>query len=159
MQKGFKQVNLEGCVSGTLAVPVIGENGNWFIGNDDTRVCATGAGGGGTHYSEDEQVIGTWVDGSVLYRKTINFGALPNNTTKQIDHNITNISRIVNLHGTAVFSDSSTMTLPYVNIANLVYCVNLNVDNASRINIVTGMDRSEATAYITLEYTKTSESV
>ena len=45
MQKGFKEVNLHGCVSGVIATPEIGENGNWFIGNDDTGVCAKGADG------------------------------------------------------------------------------------------------------------------
>lgn len=42
MSKGFKQINLHGCVSGMLEVPVIGENGNWYIGNDDTGVKAQG---------------------------------------------------------------------------------------------------------------------
>lgn len=42
MSKGFKQINLHGCVSGILEVPVIGENGNWYIGNDDTGVKAQG---------------------------------------------------------------------------------------------------------------------
>ena len=45
MQKGFKDVNLHGCVSGSLAVPIIGENGNWYIGNDDTGVKAQGSDG------------------------------------------------------------------------------------------------------------------
>lgn len=42
MSKGFKEVNLHGCVSGMLEVPVIGTDGNWYIGNDDTGVRAQG---------------------------------------------------------------------------------------------------------------------
>lgn len=42
MQKGFEVVNLHGTVSGVIAVPVIGENGNWWIGNEDTGVAAQG---------------------------------------------------------------------------------------------------------------------
>lgn len=56
MQKGFELVNLHGTASGVIAVPVIGENGNWWIGNEDTGVSAqgpkgepgsAGSGGGG----------------------------------------------------------------------------------------------------------------
>lgn len=42
MQKGFDVVNLHGTVSGVIAAPVIGENGDWFIGNEDTGVPARG---------------------------------------------------------------------------------------------------------------------
>lgn len=40
--KGFEAVALHGCTSGLIPVPVIGENGNWFIGNEDTGVKASG---------------------------------------------------------------------------------------------------------------------
>lgn len=42
MQKGFDVVNLHGTASGVIAVPVIGENGNWWIGNEDTGIAAQG---------------------------------------------------------------------------------------------------------------------
>lgn len=42
MQKGFEVVNLHGTASGVIAVPVIGENGNWWIGNEDTGIKAQG---------------------------------------------------------------------------------------------------------------------
>lgn len=42
MQKGFEVVNLHGTASGIIAVPTIGENGNWWIGNEDTGVVAQG---------------------------------------------------------------------------------------------------------------------
>ncbi len=45
MERGFEVVNLHGCASGVIATPVIGENGNWFIGNTDTGVYAKGADG------------------------------------------------------------------------------------------------------------------
>lgn len=55
-QKGFQTVNLHGCTSGTIATPVIGENGNWFIGNDDTGVNAKGlTGAEGVRGSKGEQ--------------------------------------------------------------------------------------------------------
>ncbi len=42
MRKGFQTVNMHGCASGVIATPVIGEDGNWYIGNDDTGVSARG---------------------------------------------------------------------------------------------------------------------
>lgn len=45
MKKGFDAVNLHGCLSGIIATPAIGENGNWFLGNDDTGVSAKGEAG------------------------------------------------------------------------------------------------------------------
>lgn len=42
MQKGFEVVNIHGTASAVIAVPTIGENGNWFIGNEDTGVAAQG---------------------------------------------------------------------------------------------------------------------
>lgn len=38
-----------------------------------------------TTYSTDEREIGTWIDGSTLYERVINVGALPNNTLKTIE--------------------------------------------------------------------------
>lgn len=45
MQKGFQTVRIHSCGDGVIAAPVIGENGNWYIGNDDTGVRAEGADG------------------------------------------------------------------------------------------------------------------
>ncbi len=42
MSKGYYSVNMHGCANGTIPVPVIGKNGNWYIGNEDTEVSATG---------------------------------------------------------------------------------------------------------------------
>lgn len=45
MQKGFQKVRIHSCGDGVIASPVIGENGNWYIGNDDTEVNAHGVDG------------------------------------------------------------------------------------------------------------------
>lgn len=59
MQKGFDVVNLHGTASGVIAVPVIGENGNWYIGNDDTGAPARGKDGTPPHIGEN----GNWFIG------------------------------------------------------------------------------------------------
>lgn len=38
-------------------------------------------------YSTAEQVVGTWINGKPLYRKVVPFGALPNNTYKDVQLN------------------------------------------------------------------------
>ncbi|WP_342756905.1 hypothetical protein [Kineothrix sedimenti] len=45
MKKGFEVVNIHGNASGIIPVPIIGENGNWYVGNEDTGVKAEGIDG------------------------------------------------------------------------------------------------------------------
>lgn len=61
MQKGFDVVNFHGNCSGVIAVPVIGENGDWFIGNTDTDVQACGREGITPHIGEN----GNWFLGDM----------------------------------------------------------------------------------------------
>lgn len=42
MENGFDVINLHGSVSGTVPIPNIRENGNWYVGNKDTGVAAEG---------------------------------------------------------------------------------------------------------------------
>ena len=41
--------------------------------------------GNDTDYSTTEKIVGTWIDGKPIYQKTVFFGGLPNNTTKQVN--------------------------------------------------------------------------
>ena len=43
------------------------------------------------HYSEDEQVVGTWIDGSTVYEKVIDLG-----TNTNIDYQSWTLSSIIN---------------------------------------------------------------
>lgn len=56
MQNGFDIVNIHGTASAMIAVPIVGENGNWFIGNKDTGVAAQGGNGVSPHIGEN----GNW---------------------------------------------------------------------------------------------------
>lgn len=107
-------------------------------------------------YSTDEKAVGTWIDGKPIYQKTINFGTLPNADTKLVDMNISNIDRIISYSGLAV-SSTGIMTIPNVSIENnLQYAVNLWF-TSTQIRIITAFDRSNFTAYITIQYTKTTD--
>lgn len=46
------------------------------------------------NYSMQEQLIGRWADGRLLYEKVIDFGTLPNNAEKSVPHGIDNVGTI-----------------------------------------------------------------
>lgn len=106
-------------------------------------------------YSTTETRIGTWIDGKPIYRKTVDCGKGPNAGRKDVAAGISNPDLIVNLYGFSV--DLGTCT-PVNNArpdntaaANGAYFENGN------IVIKTGVDRTPATFYITVEYTKTTD--
>lgn len=106
-------------------------------------------------YSTDEVIIGEWIDGKPIYRRTYNFGALPNATSKTIPHNLTNIDKFINIYGFSYDSGKTTLPLPFVH--NSGGDIQLNCDGLN-ICVVTKTNRSSFTVcYITIEYTKTTD--
>jgi hypothetical protein len=106
-------------------------------------------------FSEDEYATGNlWIDGSMIYRKTIDFGAMPDTTTKSVNHNISSLDpdKIIAAYGST--SNGSTMfPLPRVATAlneNIMVWV-----TATQVNCACGSDLSGYDqGYITIEYTK-----
>lgn len=95
-----------------------------------------------------------WIDGKTIYKKTIATGALPNNGSKTVPYDITNLGQVIKIEGYAFrSSDNATFPLPFVS-TTVSNAIAISVD--SNILIVTGMDRSNLTGYVTLYYTKTS---
>ena len=90
-----------------------------------------------------------WVDGKAIYKKSISFGSLPNAATKSVAHGISGISYIVSMSGTT----DNSLPLPYY--ADGVFGISLRADTTNVI-IATYTDRSSSTAYVTLEYVKSS---
>ena len=106
------------------------------------------------NYSTEEQVVGTWIDGKPLYEKTIDLGYLPDNGTKQVNHNISNLRFVTNING---FAYSTTiLPLPNIHPNGIQYAVSVGI-TATTINISTGTDRSSFYGYLTLQYTKTTD--
>ena len=109
-------------------------------------------------YSTSEIDTGAkWIDGSAIYKKTINFGALPNADTKQVAHNISNLAYFIkvetiarNESTTSHHMIDSTFGNPTQGIYEQAY-----VDSTA-VKITTGTDRSTFDAYVTLYYTKSS---
>lgn len=70
--------------------------------------------GGGKNtiiFSETEQAIGEWIDGSTLYEKTIDCGALPSGSPKSVAHNINNINKVVEIKNIAIRDDEEVFRI------------------------------------------------
>lgn len=116
--------------------------------------------GNDTDYSTTEKIVGTWIDGKPIYQKTVECGALPNNTTKNVAHNITNISEWISITGISYVNNSGKggMSLPlvYHNSSSVNNC--LLQANSENIILRTEGDRSPYdVTYVTLQYTKTTD--
>lgn len=112
---------------------------------------------GETTYSLSETDTGKiWIDGKPIYRKVINCGALPNNTIKNVAHNISNLSNVIFANGISYSSTTGNyFPIPY-SADSLQAQVKMWVTNTD-VSLQTLMDRSiYTTTYIILEYTKTS---
>lgn len=111
-------------------------------------------------YVMEEHQVGAWIDGKPLYQKIIDFGALPNNTSKEVPHGITGIDQLVDFRFFATNS-ARTAFIP-INFAgankqaDLVYQVSANVTDTV-IKVYTGNNRSAFGGYAILEYTKQSD--
>ena len=104
--------------------------------------------------SLSEQVVGEWIDGKPLYRKVINFGAGPNNTTRSVAHNITNLKKIIHLSGFGQSTlNNGGITLPHASPSPIaLYADNTNVTLNSQQNAT-----AYNPCYIWIEYTKTTD--
>ena len=107
----------------------------------------TPASGKAIHYSTDEQVIGTWIDGSTLYQKTIDLGSDTN-----IAHN-----------------QWTTTGKSITGIANIIECSSVNsggtyyplmayhASGSSEIQLLACRDGANASSrYVTIKYTKSA---
>ena len=108
-------------------------------------------------YSTSEQnTYTTWTNGSVIYKKTIHTGTLPNSGNIQVAHGIT-FNSIVKVEGIAQGNSSlsyASFSLPFSgSVANPASFVQIWVDSTN-ITISTGSDRSAYDSYVTLYYTK-----
>lgn len=148
---------------------IIFQVGNSFAGGVDkwyatikytktTDVAGSGeyvpSGDKAVHYSENEEVIGTWIDGSTLYRKTVNVGSFPNCTHKEIAHGITNLGIVLRMYGYAK-STTTSLILPYITVEHGMYQIALEITDTNVV-IWTDYDRSAFSGYVVLEYTKSS---
>lgn len=112
----------------------------------------------GSYSTVEQKTPFTWIDDKPIYKKTVNFGALPNATSKTMAHGISSIDWIVNVESIAKRSDGVFCPTPLVppgSTASTRYGF-FEVD-ATNIVFYTGYNYSNTTAYVTLWYTKTTD--
>ena len=113
----------------------------------------------GEVYSTEEREDGTWIDGKVIYKKTINFGAMPNNTTKSVSAGIgaNVVGDVISMYGTikggsgsyqfydlpTARPDGTDIAVRYASSTDMIECI--TTDNWSNYS-----------GYITIRYTKTT---
>ena len=109
------------------------------------------------HYSTTEHVVGTWVDGSTIYEKTL---AIPSLSVGQntIQHGISNFGKMINCLATIRY-DGDDLCIPYVSTSILQYGLGMSNFNSTRyfIEVGQGFDVSKfSDGYVTIRYTKSS---
>ena len=106
-------------------------------------------------YSTSEIKIGTWISGKPLYRKVITF-SLTNGSVQTVAHNISNVEFIY-VKDFFAWKSSSNFSRPL----NCTYNTDTNyvqVNTTNFIYLITNkQDPSNATGYVILEYTKTTD--
>ncbi len=108
-----------------------------------------------------EAIVGTWIDMKPIYRRVVDFGALPNAGQKKVAHNISNMEWLVNAYAVSMRTNQdNTHTWFPINQARpdvVENSIGLWVED-TEIAIQTGIDRSTSDeTYVILEYTKTTD--
>lgn len=104
------------------------------------------------NFSTSEHDTGVkWIDGKTIYRKTVDFGTLPNNSTKNVAHGVVGMTNLLEAYG-MVRSGGFYIPISYV-AAAAASNIGLYFDNTNII-ISTSSNRTDNTAYITIFYTK-----
>ena len=111
-----------------------------------------------TDYSTNEtKLANKWIDGKPIYRKVVDFGALPNADAKTVAHNISNVDTFIYVNGVAKKSDHTAIPVNYINPMAINNSIGLYVDSTNVTIITTNDLRDYANTYVFLEYTKTTD--
>lgn len=108
-------------------------------------------------YSTNEmETNAKWIDGKTIYKKTIDFGYLPNNDSKSVSHGIANLDKVIKVEET--IDNGTSYPHGFVLISSApASATGWNLyGNDTQITISTSADRSTVYAYITLYYTKSA---
>lgn len=105
-------------------------------------------------YSTNEVDTGkTWIDGKPIYRKVVDCGLLPNNTFKDVSHNISNLDEIININGIINYNNGFYNLFPLYKTSSIAY---IDYISTSIFKIKTTQSEGNANLKLIVEYTKTS---
>lgn len=123
----------------------------------DARLQATVAVGNLNLADTEYAVRGQYFLGQQVYQRIVTFGALPNATSKSVNHNITSLQYVTELTGVAWTAGLTTLPLPFVNDSNSTTGQVALLANGLQVTITTSSNRtSYTTCYVILKYTKTA---
>lgn len=107
------------------------------------------------NYSTSESDTGMrWIDYKPIYRKVVNFGALPNASSKAVNHGISNLDTVVNFYGIVLnASTGDRLSLNVPSPSGTQYDILTTVTN-TQVKINCAIDRSHQNAIVVIEYTK-----
>jgi len=109
-------------------------------------------------YSTEEQIVGEWIDGRPVYQKTIEFGELPNNSTKNVAHNISNLERVIGYNTSFIrTTDNLNIFLNHISGTGTNTLYDVMTVNTTNIVIKSLNDVSNISGYVTLQYIKTTD--
>ena len=99
-----------------------------------------------------------WIDNKPIYRKVIDIGALPNATAKAVNHNISNIDKIIYQYAIACDSNGLTYSVPHVGAPNMGSSMTMALrSNKEWVQVYCSANMSSYSGYYILEYTKTTD--
>lgn len=115
------------------------------------------------NYTQEEQRIGTWIDGKPIYRKIITKTSFTVGETTNT-HGISNIDFIVNVRGVGIRADGEQEFLPTVVPPSGMQYYQISIYDVNKThyrmymgsNTQTGAQKLE-TLYLIFEYTKTTD--
>ena len=116
----------------------------------------------GIVYTSTERKIGTWYDGNDLFEKIIPISAFPDTpyTPTSYEHGISDFDKIIDVSGVMNFSSKTTYPINMPAFAgsgtNPIVAISVAWAYATATDIViqTAVDRSGASGYVKLTYTK-----
>lgn len=118
------------------------KNGN--VGNNSHR------------YSEEEQVVGTWIDGRPIYEKTLVQALTNNDGQKEAVYQLSLPQGIEIVHYYCIFvSSGNNVMSPRVFDIYTIQVTGITPEGS--MSVYTGKDYTAFTAYVTVQYIKTSD--
>ena len=110
-------------------------------------------------YSTDEKLVGCWIDGKPLYKKTVDCGSMPNAPTKNVAHGISNLDKTIDING--FWYDSShaggKIPQPTEQYASSNWGVRVTTNPTNIVIVTSNSGWSSYNTYVTLYYTKTTD--
>lgn len=109
--------------------------------------------------TEEIKTNKVWIDGKPIYRKVYEISSLPNNGRSYVTCNIPNVQHVITMRGVMESSTEwDNMPSAYTNgtlIDSLV--IERSGNTLTRIRILNNFNRSGFSAFVILEYTKTTD--